>query len=191
MRRGVTKAVIVLAILAALGAVATAVYWKTRASLARRYDVLRADRIHGATWVDVDRQTYEDWLATIDSPHRETMRTTTDAFSAKFNSLRDAGFSPDIDGYLKFLTADLPASETLSLLELNRWCNAAGLRVILGGSKANASLYVYRENGIVRGFRLPTYSRKDTLRLGILQNGSYAEYVSQSSASPTEDSVKN
>jgi hypothetical protein len=184
LRRNTTNAVIVLAVVATLGVVVTVVYERNRTNLESRYEALRQGQVNGAAWVDVDRQTYEDWLAVVNNPDRYTTRTN-DAFSARFASLPDAGFSADIDGYLKLLAADLPEPETLSIFELNRWCDAAGLRVLFCPLKVGGRrLYVYREGGVVRGFRLPSCLSDESFNLGILENGFYAEYLSV----PKEDS---
>jgi hypothetical protein len=178
---------IVLAGLALLGTVA---FWCARASLTSRYDALRTGRVEGARLIAVDRRAYEDWLEAINSPRNETLRTTSGAFSASFSALPAAGFSPDIDGYLNLLAADLPDPQGLYILELNRWCHAAGLRMILASVGADAPLYVYRERGVVLGFCLPKNGQNGALHLGLLEDGSYAEYISAPVTSLDDDASK-
>lgn len=117
-------AVVALMMLGAVGS------WRVRANLLSRYSTVRSGHLRGARWVDVDRSVYEDWLAAIRSPKRETILTAGDAFSASFAALPDTGYSPDIDGYLvspdidgylALLTSDLPEPESLSTLQLVRW----------------------------------------------------------------------
>jgi len=181
--------VITLLVLIVFSGIATVAYMGFKASIAEQYSMLRSGQASGRDIIAVDQATYKEWSSIISSKEWDAHRTTGDAFSLAFPKLPDAGFAPNINGYLNLWAAELPPPDTLSLFELIRWRNAAALRMVLV-PPTPGKIYVYESGGVVQGFTLPDGAGGEMLHFGMLEDGKYAEYLAiRTAAEPTPSEI--